>query len=260
MPLVRVGDHALHYLFDNAGNGDKPVLVLSNSIGTDLSMWDGQIESLSARYRVLRYDTRGHGKSTVPTGPCSIAELGRDVLALLDHVGVAQAHVCGISLGGMTALWLGVNAPGRLRRVIAAANAASTASPEFWDERIATVRRDGMPALADGVMARFFSSGFHTARPEVVAAFRERFVATPAEGYAACCEAIRDLDLREGLATMNVPMLALAGALDVASAPENSRALARSVAGARYAELHAAHLLNVEAPEAFVRIVIEFLN
>lgn len=260
MPMVSVGEHALHYRLDGDDAPDRPVLVLSNSIGTDLTMWDEQVGALATRYRVLRYDTRGHGCSTVARGPCTIADLGSDVLRLLDHLDVARAFVCGVSLGGMTALWLGQNAPNRIERLVAAANGAHTAAPDFWDARIATVRRDGMAALADGVMARFFGEAIHAGRPEIVSGFRRRFIDTPAEGYIACCEAIRDLDLRDALPAMRVPTLALAGSRDVASPPENSKSIAAQVPGARYAELDAAHLVNVEAPDVFVRTVVDFLG
>lgn len=250
----------LHYRID--GDASLPTLVLSNSIGTSLAMWDAQMETLTRHFQVLRYDTRGHGRSSTGTrkDSCTMADLGNDVLALLDHAGIERAHVCGVSLGGMTSLWLGLNAPERVVSVIAAANAAYTESPAFWDARIDTVRCKGLTPLVDGVMERFFGPAFRKARPDIVTTFRQTLLYTSPAGYIACCAAIRDFDIRNELPRIHIPTLALAGTDDVASPPANSRAIAQNVPGGMYAEIAAAHLLNVEAPEAFTRVVVDFLT
>lgn len=260
MPHAQIGTHSLHYRFEPARSDAAPTLVLSNSIGTDLAMWDDVVTALDGRYAILRYDARGHGQSGADGQPCGIADLGRDVLGLLDHIGRDQAAVCGVSLGGMTALWLGLHAPHRVTHVVAAACAASTETPAFWDARIGTVREHGMQALADGVMARFFSSGFHARQPQVVDSFRQRFIATQPGGYTACCAAIRDLQLDADLPGLGLPVLAIGGTQDAASPAPQSRRIAGLVGNGAYAELDAGHILNVEAPQAFATLLVDFLG
>ena len=242
------------------GPADAPVVLLSNSLGTSMAMWDPQMEVLARRFRVLRYDSRGHGASAVPAGSYSLDRLGRDVIELLDALELAQVDFCGLSLGGMTGQWLGYRAPDRLRRLVLANTAAYMGPPQQWDGRIATVRQTGMAAIAEASVARWFTAGFAKQNPDVVAPIREGLLATDPLGYAGCCAAIRDMDLR-GVAALNPkPSLVLGGTLDPATPPADAEALARSLPDARLVWLQAAHLSNLEQPEAFARELLACLE
>ncbi len=258
MDFIDLADGRIRYRFD--GPVDAPVLVLSNSLGTDLSMWDAQIPAFAQRLRVLRYDTRGHGASTATPGPYSIAQLGRDVLGLLDALGIARAHFCGLSMGGMVGQWLGVNAPERIERLVLCNTAALIGPAELWDKRIAAVREGGMAAIADAVIARWFTEAFVAAHPEAVAPVRRVLEACTPEGYTAACAAVRDMDQREAVAAITVATLVIAGAHDLATPPADGRFLAERIPGARYLELEAAHLSNIEAEERFTEGVLGFLR
>ncbi|HEY6098624.1 MAG TPA: 3-oxoadipate enol-lactonase, partial [Anaeromyxobacter sp.] len=212
------------------------------------------------RFRVLRYDPRGHGASSVPARPWDVGALGRDVLGLLDALGIGEASFCGLSLGGMVGMWLGVNAPRRLRRLVLANTAAWLGPPERWDARIATVEAGGMAAVAEGVLSRWFTPAFRAARPDEVERLRGILVATPPRGYAAASAAIRDMDQRSAVAGIRAPTLVVAGASDEATPPADARFLAERIAGARLVELEAAHLSNVEAAAPFTRAVAGFLS
>ena len=242
------------------GPAEAPVLVLSNSLGTHLAMWDAQRAALTARYRVLRYDTRGHGASTVTPGPYSIDQLGRDVLVLLDALKIRRAHFCGLSLGGMTGMWLAVHAPERIAKLVLASTTARIGAPEAYNQRIATVRSGGMAAVAEGVLERWFTADFRARAPAAVAPFRDMLIATPPEGYASCCAAVRDMDQREAIGGVRHPTLVIAGTHDVATPPADGRAIAERIRGARYVELDAAHISNVEAADRFTAEVLGFLG
>jgi len=242
------------------GAADAPVVVLSNSLGTDLSMWDAQVPALTAHFRVLRYDTRGHGASAVTPGPYSIEQLGRDVVGLLDGLDIERAHFCGLSMGGMTGMWLGVNAPERLRRLVLANTAAQVGPPDNWNARIAKVRAGGMTAISSAVLERWFTPPFHVQHPEQIAATRQMLESMPADGYVAACAAVRDMDQRVAIRGIPVPTLVIAGTGDLATPPADGRFLADAIVGARYVELPAAHISNIEAAAAFTSQLVEFLN
>jgi 3-oxoadipate enol-lactonase len=241
------------------GAADAPVLVLSNSLGTDLSMWEPQMPALSARFRVLRYDTRGHGASTVTPAPYTIAQLGRDVLMLLDAMKIRRAHFCGLSMGGAIGMWLGAQAPDRIGRLVLANTAPKIATPEIWNQRIDNVRKGGMEAIVETLLERWFTAGFRARAPEQVSRVRAMLLATPAEGYVACCAAVRDTDQREAIAGITHPTLVIAGAHDPVIPLAEARATAERIRGARYIELDAAHLSNVETAERFTSEVLGFL-
>ncbi len=179
----------LNYLLE--GREDAPVLVLSNSLGTALEMWDAQAPALGERFRLLRYDTRGHGGSPAPPGPYAIEDLGRDVIRLLDHLGIERASFCGLSVGGMTGMWLAAEAPERVERLVLLCTSALLGPKGVWDERIATATGQGMAALVDGVIERWFTPTFRTQNPEVVERMARTLRETDPEGYAGCCAAIR---------------------------------------------------------------------
>ena len=256
MPLVELADVRLHYRLD--GERGAPPLVLSNSLGTDFAMWEAQMPTLSERFRVLRYDTRGHGQSSVPPGPYAIAQLGRDVVALLDHLELDRITFCGLSLGGMTGMWLGVHAPERLQRLVLANTAPRMAPSTLWNDRIAKVNAGGMAAISEAVLARWFTAEFKLREPAQVGALQAMMERTPAAGYVGCCAAIRDMDQREAVAAIAMPTLVIAGTQDAATPPADGRFLAETISDARYVELPAAHLSNIEAAAAFTQALVDF--
>jgi 3-oxoadipate enol-lactonase len=243
------------------GPGDAPSLVLINSLGTDMRMWEPQIASLSRVYRVLRYDCRGHGGSTMPDEPLTLDRLGQDVVALLDHLQIARAHICGLSLGGITALWVAARHPQRVDRAVFADTAARIGTAETWAARIAAVQAGGMAAVRDMVLARLFSDVFHARQPEVAERFGAMLESIDPAGYIAACSALRDADLRAEVASIRVPALIVVGALDVATPPAQSEELHAAIAGSRLVILPSVgHLANVEQPERFTASVLAFLG
>jgi 3-oxoadipate enol-lactonase len=258
MPFLDVPDLRAYYQWD--GREDAPVLVLSHSLGTDVSMWDPQVPALAARFRVLRYDTRGHGRSAVTPGPYSIDQLAKDVLALLDGLDVSRAAFCGLSMGGLVGMWLGAHAHARVERLVLCNTAAKIGTAQSWNERIETVRDQGMAGISVSVVERWLSAELRTRAPEVAARARALLERTAPEGYLACATAIRDADERGDLRAIPVPTLVVAGSRDPATPPADGRLLAEGIAGAEYVELPAAHLSNLEAPEAFTSAVVAFLT
>nr|WP_217433422.1 MULTISPECIES: 3-oxoadipate enol-lactonase [Pseudomonas] len=257
---LQLADGVLNYRLD--GPDDAPVLVLSNSLGTDLGMWDSQIPLWSEHLRVLRYDTRGHGASLVTDGPYSIEQLGGDVLALLDALDIRHAHFVGLSMGGLIGQWLGINAGERLHSLTLCNTAAKIANDEVWNTRIDMVLKGGQQAMADlrdASIARWFTPAFAQAQPEQAQRICQMLAQTSPQGYAANCAAVRDADYREQLGRIQVPTLVVAGTEDVVTTPEHGRFMQAAIIGATYAEFPAAHLSNVEIGEAFSLRVLDFL-
>jgi len=259
MPHHRTDD-GCQLAYALTGSQTAPALVLCNSLGTDQSLWDAQVEAFAARYRVLRFDTRGHGASDAPAGDYTIDRLGRDVLSLMDGVGIRQAPVCGVSIGGLTTLWLGIHAPDRVLRLVLANTAARVGSLEFWVERMRVARTEGLESLAEVTMQRWFTERFRTADPERVARMRATMLRVPVAGYLGCCAALRDADLRHLAAGVLAPSLVVTGTADVATPPAAGEALAAAIPGARLLALEAAHLANVEQAPAFTAAVLAFLE
>jgi 3-oxoadipate enol-lactonase len=214
-------------------------------------MWDRQRRAFGDRYRVIQYDARGHGRSSVPAGPYTIAQMAGDALAILDAERVATAHVCGLSLGGLTALGLTLRAPERVRTLTMANTGARIGSVEFWDARMTLVRERGMTAVADAAIPNWFTEGFRTREPETVQPFRTAIESTAVEGYLGCCAAMRDEDLRTSLSAVRCPLLAIAGALDRSTPPALLQFVHEQVPGSRLVTLEAAHISNVEQHAAF---------
>ena len=258
MPFIEIGDFRAHYAL--SGPAGAPALVLSNSLGTNFSMWDPELPAFEKHLRVLRYDTRGHGQSSVTPGPYRIEQLGRDVLHILDRLSLERVHFCGLSLGGMTGMWIGINAPERLQKLILCNTAARIGSAETWNARIEAVRKSGMKSFAPAVIERWFTPAFRAAAPETIAQTQRMMEASPPEGYVACCAAIRDMDQREAISSINAPTLVIAGAQDHATPPTDGQFLAGKIRGARYVELPTAHLSNVEAAAQFSSEVLRFLT
>jgi 3-oxoadipate enol-lactonase len=243
------------------GPDDAPALLLGGALGSTHTLWQEQAGALSDRFRVVAFDHRGHGGSEVPGGPYAIADLGADVLALMDDLGLEHASYAGISLGGMVGLWLAAHAPGRIERlVVMCAAAVSPVGPEPWNERAASVRQGGVAAVADGVLARWFPAPYAEANPDRVAAIRQDLLDTPAEGYAGCCEAIRDMDLRDTLDGITAPTLVLAAEGDQSIPAEHVLPVANGIAGARFEVIEdAAHLIAVTHVDQVNHLLLDHL-
>ncbi len=251
---------ALHH--ELSGSPDGPPLLLLGSLGTTLAMWEPQRLALSRRWRLIRADHRGHGGSPVPDGPYAIEDLGGDALALLDALGVRRASYCGLSLGGMIGMWLAAQAPERIDRLVLLCTSAHPPNAGAYLERAAAVRAAGSPrVVADGVVERWFTPAFAEEHPDVVAAHRAMIAATPAEGYAGCCEAIAALDLRDDLARIAAPTLVIAGADDPATPPEEGRAIAAAIAEAHLEVVpDARHLASVQQAAIVNRLIADHLE
>lgn len=258
MPYVKLPSGEFFYRYD--GPTDAPLLVLSNSLGTDHSMWEPQLPAFTRFFRVLRYDSRGHGASVVTPGPYTIEDMGQDVIHLYDALGIRRAHYCGLSMGGMVGMWLAAHAPDCVDRLVLCNTAARLGPPQLWDARIEAIRVGGMPSIVSAVLVRWFTSAYMSGSPAEIDRMRQVLANTPAEGYIACCEAIRDMDQRSILPGIRAKTLVIAGELDAASPPADGRFLSASVPGAQYIELPAAHMTNVEAAEPFTDAVLRFLK
>src|SRR5262245_18582415 len=255
-----VTDDGCRLAFAIEGPAGAPAVVLSNSLGTNRTLWDRQMPALADRYRVLRYDTRGHGQSDAPAGDYTIERLGRDVLSLMDDARISAADVCGISLGGMTALWLGVHAPQRVRRLILANTAAQIGSLELWNERIHVARTRGMQTLADSSMERWFTRPFREAEPDTIERFRTTMSGMAVAGYTGCCGALRDADLRSITPNVRTECLVVTGVHDVSTPHVAGKWLAETIPSAKLVTLDCAHLSNVERAADFSREVMGFLG
>jgi 3-oxoadipate enol-lactonase len=248
-------DYRLH------GRGGSPALVLANSLGTRQQLWSRQLPELAERFRVLTYDHPGHGASGLPESPCTVEAFAHRLLGLLDELALERVSLCGTSLGGMVGVALALEAPERVERLVLSCTSAYLGPPEGWAERARIVRAEGMEAIADSVVVRWFTPELARDEPETVARFRAMLVATPPEGYARCCEALAAWDARERLSAISAPTLVVAGAEDPATPVEHARLLASRIPGARLLVLErAAHLANVERAEEFTTAVLDHLG
>jgi 3-oxoadipate enol-lactonase len=254
--MMTLSGHAgirLNVVIDGPDNGEA--LLLLHSLGCDLSMWDEQAKALAGKFRLIRFDARGHGRSASPPGDYTIDDLGHDALAVLDQAGVDRAHLCGISMGGVTAQWLAITAPTRVRSLTLANTAARIGTVESWQTRRDTVLDRGMNAIADAVIGRFFSEAFRAASPTVVSGFYATLEHTNPQGYAGCCAALRDADLRGDLRRIAAAARVIGGNKDVSTPLADAEALAQGIAGARLSVLDAAHLSNIEQPARFTALL-----
>ena len=243
------------------GPADAPVIVFSNSLGTTGAMWDAEAAALSERFRVLRYDTRGHGRTPAPPGPYTVGDLAGDLLALLDRLGLERVSFCGLSIGGMTGMWLGVHAPERIDRLAICCTGMQLPTAEMWTDRAALVRREGMGSVIDATMDRWFTPGFRERNPELVERIREIFLATDPEGYAGCCEALAEFDMRGRLDVVTAPTLVIAGEEDQVGTPERAGAIGEEIEGSRVVILpDARHLAAVEQADAVTRELEQLLG
>jgi 3-oxoadipate enol-lactonase len=257
VPFLQLADYRIYY--ELTGSPSAAVLVLANSLGTTMSMWDPQLAEFEKEFQVLRYDTRGHGQSEVTPGPYTFGQLAQDVVRLLDALKIEQAHFCGLSMGGLTGLQLGLDASGRFRKMVISSASAKFGTAEGWDKRIAAVGTGGMTLVAGQVVERWFTKEFRETAPRQVEAMRRMIEAISPEGYVHCCMALRDADLREELSRVETETMIISGTQDPVSPPADGQLLASRIPGARYCELHASHLSNVEAAEEFTRAALSFL-
>jgi len=258
MPILKSGEARIHYVLE--GQSGSPVLVFSNSLGANYSMWDLQAQEFHKKYRVLRYDTRGHGQSSSTPGPYSIEQLAKDVVSLLDALDFNRVHFCGLSMGGMIGMWLGMNAPERLNKLVLCNTGARIGTLEAWNARIDAVRKNGMKSIAPAVIERWFTPAFRQKSPAIISSTRNMIEEASPDGYAACCAAIRDCDYREQVLAIRTPTLVISGAHDPATPPADGRFLAHQIPAARYSELNAAHLSNIEDQNHFNQELAAFLN
>jgi len=259
MPQIAANGIDIHH--ELSGPPDAPVVLLSNSLGTRLEMWDAQLPALAQRYRVLRYDGRGHGRSTAPAGPYSLEMLADDAIGLLDGLGIERAHFCGLSMGGMVGQLLGARHAPRLRSLTLCSTACYVAPKELWDQRIQAVSEGGVAAIAGSVVERWFTEAFRAEPSIVVERVRQMILETPAHGYAACCAAIRDMDLRETIRAIRLPTLIIAGDKDPATPPAKAHEIRERIPAARLEVIpEAAHLVNIEQDVAFDASLLAFLD
>ena len=257
MPMIQSNGAKLNAQIE--GPERAPVLMLCNSLGTDLHMWDDQVAPFTRHFRLVRYDRRGHGKSGVPKGPYSMERLGRDVLAILDGLGIEQINWCGLSMGGMVGMWLGANAPSRIDKLVLSNTSAYFPDKALWDGRINLIREKSLAGIVDANMERWFTKDFRARSPQTLARIRAMFLATKVEGYIACAEGIRDMDHRPLLAKIKAPTLVIAGRHDPATTLEAGEFIAQHIPGAKLAVLETAHIANMEQPQAYAETVLTFL-
>jgi 3-oxoadipate enol-lactonase len=258
MPLVKAGDIEIHHEIE--GEPGAPVLVMAHPLGANLAVWEPQRAALSRQFRLLLYDARGHGRSSVTPGPYRIEQLAGDVVGLLDALQIDRAHFCGLSIGGLVGIWLGAQAARRVGRLVLCNTAMRIGSLEGWNTRILAVRQDGLGALAPTMMERWFTATFRERDPQTVSRAQAMLAGSPPEGYVGCCAAIRDADLQAQAAAIAVPTLVISGSSDPSTTPAQGQALAAAISGARYVELPASHLSNLEAAERFTDEVVRFLS
>ena len=258
MPSVNLNGVGMHYQVE--GFADAPPLLLSNSLGTTLELWQPQLEAWRHERRLIRYDTRGHGRSETPAPPYSIEVMAHESLALLDLLNIKRADFCGLSMGGMIGIWIAIHRPDRLNKLVLANTAARIGSAEIWNTRIEAVSTSGMDAVVPQVRSRWFTREFRERHEQAVSAAEVMLRKMDPRGYAYCCEAIRDTDLHRGLKNISVNTLIISGEQDPVIPPEAREALAAAIAGSRHVLLPAAHLSNIEQAHRFTDEVLEFLN
>ena len=258
MPDITTDDGCIIHA-EVEGPERAPVLMLSNSLGTDLHMWDEQVAPLTQHFRLVRYDRRGHGKSGAPKGPYSMERFGRDVLGVLDGLDIQTINWCGLSMGGMVGQWLGANAGNRIDKLILSNTACYYPDKTVWEGRIKMVGEKGLGAIVDANMERWFTPAFRERAPQAMDRMRKMFLATKLDGYLGCCAAIRDMDHRPLLAKITAPTLVIAGRQDPATPLEGNEFIRAHIPGANIAVLDAAHIANLEQPKAYADTVLGFL-
>ncbi len=258
MPMIDADGCLLNVAVEGRDGG--PTIMLSNSLGATMQMWEPQMAALTRLFRVVRYDRRGHGKSGVSPGPYSMERFGKDVLAILDDLNIDKVHWCGLSMGGMVGQWLGANAPERIDRLILANTTCYYPDPTNWLNRIKAVREGGLASIADTVIASWLTADFREREPQIAARLKAMLVASPVEGYIACCEALSTLDQRDLLPRIKARTLVIAGRHDGSTTVEAAEFIRSRIPGASMTLLDAAHISNVEQPHSFTEAVAGFLT
>ncbi|GGF67096.1 3-oxoadipate enol-lactonase [Azorhizobium oxalatiphilum] len=258
MSVLEIAGERFHFRID--GPDSAPPLVLGHSLGTTLELFDRVVPALSQRFRVIRFDFRGHGGSTAPDAVHGMGDLGRDLINLLDGLKLGAVDFCGLSLGGMVGQWMAIHAPRRLKRLVLSNTTAYAGPPRIWEARIKAVRRTGTEPVADAVIESWFSADVRARMPDEVAKIRAQIVATPAVGYAATSCAMRDMDFRADLARITTPTLVIVSDDDRSTPPVWGEAVAAGIPGAKLVRLPGGHLSVVEQPETFSAAVLDFLR
>jgi len=259
MPTITTDDGCPIYV-EITGREGAPTLMLSNSLGTNLHMWDDQADVFAKHFRLIRYDRRGHGKSGVPKGPYTMERFGRDVICVLDALKIAKTNWCGLSMGGMVGQWLGANAPDRVEKLVLSNTNFHYADKGPWNDRIKFVHEKGLAQLVDPNMERWFTAGFRARAPQAIARMKEMFLATDPAGYIACCEAVRDMDFTASNPHITNPVLVIVGKQDPATPPSAGETIVKQIKGAKLVALDAAHISNIEQPQAYSDAVLNFLR
>jgi 3-oxoadipate enol-lactonase len=258
MPMIDADGCLLNVSVEGRDGG--PTLMLSNSLGCTMRMWEPQMAAFTRLFRVIRYDRRGHGKSAVPAGPYSMERFGRDVLAILDDLNIEKVHWCGLSMGGMVGQWLGANAPQRFHKIVLCNTSCYYPDPTSWLNRIKAVKEGGIASIADAVMSGWLTADFRAREPQIAADMKAMLIASPVQGYLACCEALSTLDQRTLLPKIKSPTLVIAGRHDIATPVSAGEFIRSRISGAALTILDAAHISNVEQPHAFTEAVVGFLT
>jgi len=258
MPMIDADGCLLNVSVEGRDGG--PTLMLSNSLGCTLEMWEPQMAAFTKLFRVIRYDRRGHGKSGAPGGPTSMARYGRDVLTILDDLNIDKVHWCGLSMGGMVGQWLGANAPERFDRIVLSNTSSYYPDPTNWLNRIKAVHEGGLASVADAVIGGWLTPDFREREPAITANMKAMLIASPVEGYLAACEALSTLDQRDLLPKVKSPTLVIAGRHDMATPVAAGEYIRSQIPGASLTILDAAHISNVEQPHAFTDAVVGFLT
>ncbi|MCT8125703.1 3-oxoadipate enol-lactonase [Alishewanella sp. BS5-314] len=257
--FVKTDDRVQLY-YQTAGDPANPALLLSNSLGTRWQMWQPQLAALTKHFYLISYDSRGHGESDKPAGPYSLTRLGQDALCVLGALGIKKAHFCGISMGGLTGLWLAVYAPERFLKIVVANTAAKIGTKEGWQSRAAAVREQGLAELAKSAPQRWFTPGFIRKHAALVEQLTDTLAEQDKEGYAACCDALAEADLRADLSRIQLPLLVIAGSADPVTTVADAEAIVQACPSASLVSLKASHISNLEQPAAFNRALSQFLR
>lgn len=257
MPICISQDAHIHY--QTFGDANAPAVIFSNSLGTNDQMWQAQIDALQHDHFVICYDTRGHGRSSAPQGPYTLQQLGQDVIELLDHLEIQRASFCGISMGGLTGQWLAIQYPHRFQHLVISNSAAKVGQESAWRERAALVRQQGLRQIAETAASRWFSDGFIQNHHAVVEKLSQDLAAGSAEGYASCCEALAEADLREQIQQISIPTLIIAGAKDPVTTVADAEFMQQRIQDSQMIRLDASHISNIEAADAFNQALRAFI-
>ncbi len=257
MPTFKSNNVEINY--QTFGDTSKPAIIFSNSLGTNFSMWQVQIDALKNDFFVICYDTRGHGQSSAPQGPYTIDQLGQDVIHLLNHLNVEKAAFCGISMGGLTGQWLAINYPERFNHVIVCNTAAKIGQEQAWNDRATLVREQGLQPIASTAASRWFTEHFIQRNTAIVTSLSNDLGASSAEGYASCCEALAKADLREQLKEIKIPVLVIVGTQDPVTTVADGQFMAERIVGSQLFEIDASHISNIEQPKVFSTAIQKFI-